>query len=182
MSFNCPYFIKEFQDYVLKRNFATALEVGCLSGELKDALERVGVSVDGIDLFPQRDDVVQCDIRDFDADGDEYDLVFSSGLLEYYPRQKAREIVEAMANVGEYILNYVPNKNCLAYQNAKKRTPVAWKDERDFTADELALLHEEAGLWVIETGFAGKEWVKRFGPEESEPYLVYCLAKRKKRK
>jgi len=41
------------------------------------------------------------------------------------------------------------------------------------------MLHEKAGLEVVETGRAGKEWVKRFGMEPSEPYLVFVLAKKK---
>ncbi len=79
----------------------------------------------------------------------------------------------------KYVLNYVPNSNCLAYKNAKKRSKAQWKDEADFTEESLAKLHEEAGLEVVETGTAGKEWAKRFGKEPSEPYLVYCLAQKK---
>lgn len=175
MSFNCPKFIEEFKQYVSSLGVInSALEVGCYSGELKDA-----INADGIDLNPKREDVKKCDIRDFKS-GKKYDLVFSSGLLEHYFVEDAIDILKAMASVSNaFVLNYVPNTNCLAYKNAKKKTNAEWKNESDFTEESLAKLHEEAGLKVIETGTAGKEWAKRFGSESSEPYLVYCLAQKK---
>lgn len=173
MSFNCPHFIEEFKDYIKKLGVKSALEVGCFSGELKDA-----VGADGIDIEPQRDDVIKADIREFKPKK-KYDLVFSSGLIEHYSPAEAVEILKAMAEVSrKYVLTYVPNTGCVAYKNAKARTTASWKDELDYTKEELAILHENAGLKVLETGYAGKEWAKRFGPEESEPYLVYCLAKK----
>jgi len=171
--FNCPNFIQEFKDYVTKLEVKSILEVGSLSGELKDA-----VGADGIDAEPQRDDVIKADIREF-RPKKKYDLVFSSGLIEHYSPTEAVEILKAMAEASrKYVLTYVPNSGCLAYKNAKAKTTAPWKDELDYTADELAELHEQAGLDVVDKGLAGKEWAKRFGPEESEPYLVYCLARK----
>jgi len=43
----------------------------------------------------------------------------------------------------------------------------------------LAMLHEKSRVGSSWTGKAGKEWVKRFGRESSEPYLVFVLAKKK---
>lgn len=172
ISFNCPYFVEEFKKYVEELGVKSILEVGCFSGELKDA-----VGADGIDINPIREDVVKADIREFKPSR-KYSLVFSSGLLEYYLPHEAVEIIKAMAKASrKYVLNYVPNSGCLAYQNAKSKTKAPWKDELDYTIYELSELHEKAGLEVLEGGFAGKEWAKRFGPEESEPYLVYVLAK-----
>jgi len=175
MSFNCPHFIEEFKAYVEKLGVKSILEVGCYSGELKDA-----VGTDGIDLNPRRDDIIKADIRTFKPKK-KYDLAFSSGLLEYYSKEEAVEVIKAMAGAvrkGGYVLSYVPNSGCIAYKNAKAKTDAHWKDELDYTANELAELHEQAGLELVDKGFAGKEWAKRFGPEESEPYLVYCLAKK----
>lgn len=175
LMFNCPNFVQEFKDYITKLEVEKILEVGCLSGELKDV-----VGADGIDTDPQRDDVIKADIRTFKPKK-KYDLVFSSGLLEHYAKEEAVEIIKAMAGTvrkGGYVLSYVPNSGCLAYKNAKAKTTAPWKDELDYTAEELAELHEQAGLEMVDKGLAGKEWAKRFGPEESEPYLVYCLAKK----
>jgi cyclopropane fatty-acyl-phospholipid synthase-like methyltransferase len=173
--FNCSHFIEEFKDYVKKLGVKSALEVGCLSGELKDA-----VGADGIDTDPQRDDVIKADIRTFKPKK-KYDLVFSSGLLEHYAKEEAVEIIKAMAGTvrkGGYVLSYVPNSGCIAYKNAKAKTTTPWKDELDYTAEELAELHEQAELEMVDKGLAGKEWAKRFGPEESEPYLCYVLARK----
>lgn len=171
MTFNCPHFIEEFKEYVKSLKVKRILEVGCLSGELKGA-----VGGDGIDVDPKRPDVMKADIRDF-TPGKKYDLVFSSGLLEHFSFEEAVEIVKAMARAGrKYVLNYVPNRGCLAYMKAKTSTTAPWHTEKDFDVDELTLLHERAGLKVVSTGYAGKEWAKRFGPEPSEPYLVYVLA------
>jgi hypothetical protein len=174
MGFNCPEFIKEFKRYVDNLKVKAILEVGSYSGELKNT-----VGADGIDVNPRLPDVEKCDIRDYKTDK-RYDLVFSSGLLEHYSDNEIVDIIKAMAKVSnKYILNYVPNSNCLAYRNYKKRTNAEWKNELDFTEEALAMLHEKAGLEVVETGKAGKEWVKRFGRESSEPYLVFVLAKKK---
>ena len=174
MSFNCPEFIKEFKQYVSNLKAEIVLEVGSYSGELKNA-----VGADGIDLNPKLPEVEKHDIRSYKTDK-RYDLVFSSGLLEHYPHDEIIDIIKAMAKVSKkYVLNYVPNSSCLAYRNYKKRTNAKWKNELDFTEEPLAMLHEEAGLEVVETGTAGKEWAKRFGKESSEPYLVYCLAQKK---
>lgn len=180
MKFNDEAFIQEFADFVKGLEVKSALEVGCLSGELIDALKDVGIETSGIDLNPQRKDVIQADIRTINPKGKKkYDLVFSSGLIEHYPPSEAVEILKAMAGVSrKYILTYVPNRGCVAYKNAKAKTAVPWKNELDYTNEELAILHENAGLKVLETGYAGAEWAKRFGPEPSEPYLVYVLAKK----
>ena len=173
MSFNCPKFISEFKNYVETLEVGSILEVGSLSGELMDA-----VGATGIDLDPKREEVYKADIRRFK--GKKRDLVFSFGLIEHYSEEEAVEILQAMAKSSKkYVLNYVPNFNCLAYKNAKKKSKARWKNESDFTEESLAKLHKKAGLEVVETGTAGKEWAKRFGKESSEPYLVYCLAQKK---
>lgn len=178
MSFNCPKFIKEFKKYVKGLEVKTALEVGALSGELMDA-----VGGDGIDIDPQREDVIKADIRKITSlpqfRRKRYELVFSSGLIEHYPPEEAVDTLKAMAKVSsKYVLTYVPNSECKAYKNAKAKTKAEWKDELDYTEIELAKLHEEAGLTVVDVGTAGAEWAKLFGSEPSEPYLVYCLAKK----
>jgi cyclopropane fatty-acyl-phospholipid synthase-like methyltransferase len=180
MKFNDEAFIKEFANLVNKLDIKSALEVGCLSGELLEALHSMDIEVSGIDLNPQRKDVIQADIRTINPKGKKkYDLVFSSGLLEHFPIDEIPEIIKKMASLSRrYVLNYVPNKNCLAYKNAKARTTAEWKNELDFDVSALEELHKKAGLTIVSSGLAGAEWAKRFGPEPSEPYLVYALAKK----
>jgi len=174
MSFNDPSFVQEFKGLVERFKLETILEVGCLSGELKDA-----VGADGIDINPIRDDVVKADIRKFRT-SKRYDMVFSSGLIEHYDRKEAVKILKAMAKFSKkYVLTYVPNTNCEAYMKAKAKTKAPWKSEIDFTEDTLAQLHKEAGLEIVGSGCAGAEWAKKFGKEQSNPYLVWILAKKK---
>lgn len=171
--FNCPEFVKEFAGYVQNLKVDSALEVGCLSGELKDA-----VKADGIDIAPERADVEQVDIREY-APKKKYDLVFSSGLLEYYSADHAVDVLKAMAKASKkYVLTYVPNAKCEAYKEYKASTTAEWRGEDDYTQAKLAGLHRMAGMEVVETGTAARQWVKRFnGVPGEEGYLVYCLAK-----
>jgi hypothetical protein len=170
---NCPKFIQEFKDYVDNMGIKIILEVGAQSGELMNAVGAVG-----IDLFPKLPEVEKCDIRDYKP-SKKFTLVFSSGLLEHYDKADAIEVLKAMANASKkYVLTYVPHTNCKAYMNAKARTKAPWKDELDYTMDTLAALHEEAGLIVVDKGVAAKEWAKKFGPEPSDGYLVFVLAKK----
>ncbi len=176
MRFNCSEFVKEFSGYVngWGNRIHTALEVGCLSGELMESLSMI--HCDGIDIHPRREDVTKADIREFEPEH-KYDLVFSSGLLEHYSRAEAISVIQAMASCSDrFVLNYVPNADCVAYKNAKSRTYADWRDEADYTEKTIAKLVSDAGLVVLETGTAGAEWAKRFGKEPSAPYLVYCMA------
>lgn len=176
--FNCPKFVEEFTKFIKGLAVKSALEVGALSGELMDA-----VGADGVDIDPQREDVIKADIRKITSlpqfRRKRFELVFSSGLIEHYPPEEAVDVLKAMAKVsGKYVLTYVSNSECKAYKNAKAKTTEPWKDELDYTEIELAKLHEEAGLTVVDVGTAGAEWAKRFGSEPSEPYLVYVLAQK----
>lgn len=181
MKFNDEAFIQEFADFVKKLEVKSALEIGCLSGELIGALLGAGIEVSGIDLNLQRDDIIQADIRTINPKGrKKYDLVFSSGLLEHYPINEIPDIIKKMVALSKkYVLNYVPNKECVSYQKAKTKTTAEWKNELDFDIPKFEELHRSAGLEVCSSGLAGAEWAKRFGPEPSEPYLVYVLAKKK---
>lgn len=180
MKFNDEAFIQEFAAFVKTLDVKSALEVGCLSGELIDALHDAGIEVSGIDLNPQRKDVIQADIRTINPKGKKkYDLVFSSGLLGHFPIDEIPEIIKKMASLSrKYVLNYAPHTGCIAYKNAKARTTAEWKNELDFDVSILEELHKNAGLKIVSSGLAGAEWAKRFGPEPSEPYLAYVLAKK----
>ena len=177
--FNEENFVKEFTDFVKSLEVKTVMEIGCQSGELLSPLFDAGIETSGIDIYPKIDGVIQADIREF-KDKKKYDLVFSSGLLEHFPIEEIPDIIKKMATLSKnYVLNYVPNSGCIAYMNNKATTSAEWKDELAFSREEFAKLHENAGLEVVENGFIGKEWAKRFGKEESEPYLVFVLAKSK---
>lgn len=190
MSFNCPGYIKEFTEMVQTIQVKTALEIGYGSGELVEALRVAGIKAEGIDKsadllrvkpapymknIPLEDFTVPAPKGKRDP---KYDLVYSSGVLEHFGGQENMiEALKKMASLSKkYILTVVPNKNCAAYMAAKAKTKAEWKDEAAFDGDELRAIHEAAGLKVINTGPIGKEWAKRFGPHESEPYLVFCLA------
>lgn len=176
-TFNGEAFIKEFQEFIDTLDIKSIFEVGCQSGELINALPD-DIQKQGIDIEPKIDGVIQADIRDYKS-RKKFDVVFSSGLLEHFSEDEAIEIIKKMATLSkQYILNYVPNSNCLAYKNNKANTDAEWKNEKDFTAEEFAELHKKAGLEILQAGIAAKEWAKRFGSEPSDGYLVYVLAKK----
>lgn len=178
MSLNEVNFISDLKEYVKKLKVNSVLEVGALTGELMDA-----VNGEGIDINPKRKDVRKADIRT-SRSKKRYDLVFSSGLLEHYTQDDAMKVIMAKARFSNrYVLSFVPNSNCTAYMNAKKyrskKWPKEWREEDDYTVFELAKLHEKAGLVVVDKGVMGEGWAKLFGKEESEGYLVYCLARKR---
>jgi len=181
--FNDKKFIVEFANFVKALDVSSALEIGCFSGELIDALSGEGVEVAGIDINPKREDIQKADIFDTKPIGNKlYDVVFSSGFLGCCSEEKIVDVIKKMAyRSRRYILNYVPNSDCAAYLAAKKKTKAPWKAESDFTTDRLAKVHEDAGLAIVNKGVAGKEWAKRFGPEPSGPYLVWVLAEKIKK-
>jgi len=171
MSFNEGMFLKEFKEFVDKLGVNTALEVGCQSGEMSQI-----VGADGIDLDPQVEGVNKADILEYKS-AKKYDLVYSSGLLEHFTSEKAIEVIKKMAGLSKkYVLNYVPNGECVAYMKCKSQTDADWKDELDYTQETLEELHIRAGLKIAKSGLAGQEWAKLFGSEPSEPYLVWVLA------
>jgi len=175
--FNDENFIKEHVEIVKELNVDSVFEIGCKSGELIEPLNK---PITGIDIDPLINGVIKADIRTFKSKK-KYDLVFSSGLLEHFPIDEIPQIIKNMATLSkEYVLNYVPNTNCEAYMNCKANTDAEWKDELNFTAIELIKLHQEAGLETIKAGVVGAEWAKKFGPEPSEPYLVWVLARKVK--
>ncbi|OPY57152.1 MAG: hypothetical protein A4E55_01834 [Pelotomaculum sp. PtaU1.Bin035] len=183
MSFNCPYFIDEFTQFVQSLKVKTALEVGYGSGELVEALHQAGIEAEGIDKSTELSNNKQAEYlynvpwEDF-IPTKKYDLVYSSGVIEHYLfSSEMNEFLKKITSFSKkYILTIAPNKNCIAYMNAKAKTTAPWKDELDFTPESLATIHDLAGLTVKQSGAMAAEWPRRFGPEPSEPYLVYCLA------
>lgn len=169
--FNDPTFVKEFAEIVKPLDIKTALEVGCLSGELKDTIP----GCQGIDLNPRRPDIIT---GDFMKHTESYDLIFSSGFLGQFTKEVALKMIRRMKKYGTYVLNFAPNTDCKGYMDNKKRTDAPWKDELDFTLDELIDLHKQAKLTIVQSGYAGKEWSKRFGGDGSQPYLVWCLGRK----
>ncbi len=172
--FNERHFIDEFKTIVDELGIKSALEIGCRSGELAQV-----ISADGIDIDPQTEGVIKADVMEFEP-SKKYDLVYSSGLLEHFTPERAVEIIQRMAAMSKkYILNFVPNGECVAYMKCKAGTTAEWKDELDYTQDTLEALHAQAGLKIVKSGLAGDEWAKLFGSAPSEPYLVWVLAKKK---
>lgn len=182
MSFNDPAYIREFTDLVSKLNIKTALEIGYGSGELVEALRQININAEGIDKSTELSQGKQAPylhnvaLEDFNT-GKKYDLVYSSGVLEHFEPSELPGVIEKMASLSiNWVLNLVPNAKCTTYKNAKLATAAEWKDEFDYEMEEFMVFHELASLKVFMTGTAGREWAKRFGPEPSDPYLVYCLA------
>jgi hypothetical protein len=176
--FNEPHFIDEFLSIVKPLNIKTALEVGRLSGELKDALTGIGIDCQGIELNPTRSDVIKGDFMKHPFTN-HYDLVFSSGVLEHYDRLDAQNMILRMAEIGTYVLNFVPNRDCTAYMKAKHKTKEPWGSEEPYTVAEIIAPHDflepvQPKPW----GYAGYEWSKRFGGDGSQPYLVWCLRRK----
>ena len=169
--FNDPTFVKEFAEIVKPLDIKTALEVGCLSGELKDTIP----GCQGIDLNPRRPDIIT---GDFTKHTESYDLIFSSGFLGQFTKDVALKMIRRMKKYGTFVLNFVPYTGCKAYMDSKKRTKAPWKGEVDFTLDGLIDLHEKAKLTIVQSGYAGKEWSKRFGGDGSQPYLVWVLGRK----
>lgn len=185
MSFNCPEYIKTFSSMVQSLNIKTTLEIGYGSGELVEALRVAGINAVGIDESTTLSGNKEAPyLYNFSleklpvpAPEKRYDLVYSSGVLEHFSREGMIDALKKIASLSKkYVLTIVPNKNCAAYMAAKAKTTAEWKDEADFDGDELRAIHEAAGLKFCAAGFMGEEWAKRFGPEVSEPYLVFCLA------
>lgn len=187
--FNDESFISEFTEIVKKLEIKNALEAGFGSGELVTALRETGIDTVGVDKskallsVPDGPQFIISALEDFKPEnGRKFDLVYSSGVLEHFENGGDVEFIKKMAALTrskKYILNFVPYSGCLAYKNRKARATGDWKDEADYTPEELAAIHQKAGLLVIETGLAAAQWPKRFGPEPSEPYLAYVIAKKK---
>jgi hypothetical protein len=174
---NDKRFIKDFKEYVNNLGVKSVLEVGAQTGELMEAVGGIG-----IDLEPSRSDVQKCDIRQYH--GKKCELVFSSGLIEYYNEDEAIEVLQAMAKASnKYVLTYVPNTNCEAYMDTKKNHsqhwPQSWREEDDYTPERLAKLHEKAGLVVVEQGETAVEWARLFNKTlpTGGGYLAWVLAK-----
>lgn len=175
---NDENFVKEFTDFVKGLDVKSVMEIGCQSGELISPLFDEGIETSGIDLNPKIDKVIKADIREFKTKK-KFDLVFSSGLLQGYTIEEIPELIKKMASISKrLVLNYVPNKNCKAYMSSKALTTAEWKDELAFTIEEIENLHKEAGLEIVKSGVAGKEWAEKFGNDSSEPYLIWVLAKK----
>jgi len=183
MPFNDPAYIQEFTNFCTNLKVKTALEVGYGSGELVEALRQAGIEAEGIDKSTELSNNKQAGYlhnvpwEEF-APAKKYDLVYSSGVIEHYKfSSEMNEFLKKIAGFSKkYILTIAPNANCIAYINSKANTTAPWKDELDFTPESLAAIHDLTGLTVKESGAMAAEWPKRFGPEPSEPYLVYCLA------
>jgi len=181
-TFNDEAYIEEFKSMVQSWGIKTALEIGYGSSELVEALRSIGIDAEGIDQSTELSQGKQAPyLHNVSLDNfetyEKYDLVYSSGVLEHYDSEQITRIIGNMISLsGKYVLNIVPNTDCVAYRNAKKKTTAPWKDEADFTDYDLEYIHKSADLVLVGTGFLGQEWTKRFGPEISDSYLVYCLA------
>ncbi len=181
--FNDPAYIQEFTNFCINLKIKTALEVGYGSGELVEALRQAGIEAEGIDKSTKLSNNKQAEYlynvpwEDF-IPTQKYDLVYSSGVIEHYLfSSEMNEFLKKIAEFSKkYVLTVAPNKNCAAYMNAKANATAPWKDELDFTPESLVIIHNLSGLVVKESGIMAAEWPRRFGPELSEPYLVYCLA------
>lgn len=166
-TYNDKDFIMDFRNFVEMLNVKSVLEANAKSDELGNAISDI-VQTLGVD-----NDIMNSKSRK------KYDLVFSSGTLQHLKEDEAIETIRKMSVFSkQYILNYVPNGNCVAYINNKAKTDAEWKNERDFTEETFRDLHKRAGLEVVQSGTTALEWAKRFGNELSEGYLVYVLAKK----
>jgi len=182
--FNDPAFIREFGTHIKLLGIKSSLEVGYRSGELVHELRSQGIICEGLDSVGMLNEpyLYNVSLEDFiTRNKKRYDMVFSSGVLEHYDAEEAKKMIQIMADLStKYILNLVPNSNCLVYKRAKNIWGKPWRDELDFTEQGIGKLSAEAlqqRNTSVTTGTMAAEWIKRFGSEESEPYLVYALIK-----
>jgi len=180
--FNDPAFVQEFTDYVKGLKVKTALEIGYGSGELVEALRQAGIEAEGIDKSTELSQGKQAPYlhnvpwEDFTTNK-KYDLVYSSGVIEHFTFKEMDDFLKKITGFSKkFILTLAPNANCAAYIKAKAATTAPWKDELSFDVESLSNVHDLAGLTVKSWGVMASEWPKRFGPEPSKPYLVYCMA------
>ncbi len=183
--FNEPGYIQEFSQLCRNLCVDSAFEIGYGSGELVEALRAIGIDVEGIDKSTELSGGRQAPYlhnvawEDF-VPTKKYDLVYSSGVIEHFSFKEMDAFLKKAAKwSGKYVLTIAPNENCEAYMNCKAKVNAPWKDELAFTTGSLSNIHDLAGLKVVSWGMIAAEWAKRFGPEPSEPYLVYCLAEKK---
>lgn len=163
-------YIAELSELIKSLNVKFALEVGSRNDELLNALKELEIDIAGISSHDQ----------EFKS-RKKPDLVFSSGYLSGVDFQ---DIPEALSNMialtKDYILNIVPNSQCEAYTKCKATTDAPWKNELDFSVKTLEDIHSSIGLQVVKSGTMAQEWAKKFGPQPSEGYLVYVLARKVK--
>lgn len=188
-NFNERNYIQEFCNLVSELEPLTVFEIGVGSGELLAglALQEIAV-VSGVDLdtsmaeqlFEQLGldaELIQSDILLLELN-DDFSLVFSSGVIEHFDQDGQIAFLQKAAELSsQYVLTIAPNTDCSTYQFVKQSYCPPWADEADFTQEELAAVHTNAGLNVIRTGTLAMEWAQVWGNDPSAPYLVYCLAK-----
>ena len=185
-SFNDPAFIREFGTYIKSLGVKSSLEVGYRSGELVHELRSQGIQCEGLDTIGMLNEpyFYNVSLEEFiTRNKKKYEMVYSSGVLEHYDAAEARKMIQIMADLStRYILSLVPNSNCLAYKRAKNTWGKPQCDELDYTEQGIGELSAEAmpdKIASVTTGTMAADWIKRFGSEASEPYLVYALIKLK---
>jgi ubiquinone/menaquinone biosynthesis C-methylase UbiE len=107
------------KNYKLDKN-SKVLEVGCGCGDgLKQFNNQfvVGVDLSEESLKLSKGNLVNADLFKLPFKDNSFDLVYSSGLLEHFKIEKAREAVLELKRVckGEIVV-IVPNSHCLWYR------------------------------------------------------------------
>jgi 2-polyprenyl-3-methyl-5-hydroxy-6-metoxy-1,4-benzoquinol methylase len=141
---------------------ARVLEVGTGTGALSVLLASHGYQVVGVDIDADVVDEarqfaeyfrVDCDFEiadafDLSAFEGQFDLAFSSGLIEHFTHQQAVEILRQQARVARYVMVIIPTWHSLRNDPATEATHA-----RAIWRRELEAIVREAGLRIA----------KRFG-------------------
>jgi SAM-dependent methyltransferase len=131
---------------------AKILEIGCGYGFSLIYLAAQGYSVTGIDNDPIIVDTAQKNIAEFKARAEvevgdifdlsryenEFDLVFSIGLVEHFDREVTVELLRKQAACAAYVMAIVPSKYTF---------PIT--DERLYTVRQFCQIFSEVGLQVV---------------------------------
>ena len=156
---------KEWYHYLGNLKFGSVIEIGCGSGrglsKIK-AKRKVGVDIapTSIELAkkncPKGEFFCIDGTRNLPFQKKEFDLLFSSGLLEHFePLSKRQcEIIKEWSRVAKELLIVVPNKYCLFYWfwRLGKTLMGKWDCgfERPLSKKELFKIFKKANLKVIE--------------------------------
>lgn len=136
------------------------LEIGCGSGLLSKRLSELGYDAYTNDYNGTHNDRHLV----FDLLGhwecDEYDLIFSCGLLEHFDDAEIIYMLKEAAKRARTVISLVPNTNCSGYWDWRY-TSVAngtWNYGEERTFCTLKDLYEKAGLVVTNEYACGNDF------------------------
>lgn len=150
----------------------TLIEVGCAPGRYLDYFYRhLGYAVTGIDYAPgacritRRNlallgtpaKIIHGDVFSHDLDRDGYDVVFSTGLVEHFPRTASilRRLAALARGDGGFVVTGVPNLLGNEGWMLRKVRPEVYAGHVPIGLRDLVSMHERAGLKTLFADYTG---------------------------